>query len=297
MRPLNGTRRTTAWANVLLPQPDSPTRPTVSRRWTESDTPSTAVTLAPARRASPLHRERDAEVLDIEHPTASSRAWLDVARFQQARVPAAPSARGSGCRSGSGRARGGQRARTCSRPARRAAPAADPRSPPGAPCGRRRAWGCCAAGRRCTGEPARGTAARVGADSTTRPPYITLRRRAHVGDDAEIVGDQQQRHPWSAISRREQVEDLRLHGDVEGGRRLVGDQQRAGCRRWRWRSSPVGASRRRTGAGTARRGGRGRGCRPRRAARRPAARRRRARQVGVRLEDLARPARRPSSPG
>ena len=32
MRPSNGTRRTRAWANVLLPQPDSPTRPTVSRR-------------------------------------------------------------------------------------------------------------------------------------------------------------------------------------------------------------------------------------------------------------------------
>ena len=48
----------------------------------------------------------------------------------------------------------------------------------------------------------------------------------HLGDDAEIVGDQQQRQAHPRLQLAQQVEDLRLDRHVERGRRLVGDQQR-----------------------------------------------------------------------
>ena len=49
-----------------------------------------------------------------------------------------------------------------------------------------------------------------------------------VGDlahDAEIVGDEQHRHAEAGLQVLQQRQDLRLHGDVERGGRLVGDQQ------------------------------------------------------------------------
>ncbi len=47
----------------------------------------------------------------------------------------------------------------------------------------------------------------------------------HARDDAEIVGDQQQRQAKLALQRLQQSQDLRLHRDVQSGGRLVGDQQ------------------------------------------------------------------------
>ena len=47
----------------------------------------------------------------------------------------------------------------------------------------------------------------------------------HLGDDAEVVGDEQDRRPGALLQPAQQVEDLRLHRDVEGGGRLVGDEQ------------------------------------------------------------------------
>ncbi len=46
-----------------------------------------------------------------------------------------------------------------------------------------------------------------------------------AGDDAHVVGDQHHRRVRLALQVGHQVEDLGLHGDVEGGSRLVGDQQ------------------------------------------------------------------------
>src|ERR1700687_406484 len=46
-------RRSTVRPTVDLPQPDSPTRPSVSRGAIENETPSTAKTLPPARRRKP----------------------------------------------------------------------------------------------------------------------------------------------------------------------------------------------------------------------------------------------------
>ncbi len=49
-----------------------------------------------------------------------------------------------------------------------------------------------------------------------------LRDLAH---DAEVVGDEQQRHAEPLLDVLQQLDDLRLHGDVERGGRLVGDEQ------------------------------------------------------------------------
>ena len=47
----------------------------------------------------------------------------------------------------------------------------------------------------------------------------------HLAHDAEIVGDQQHRHVELVLELEQQIEDLRLDGDVKRGGRLVGDQQ------------------------------------------------------------------------
>ena len=46
-----------------------------------------------------------------------------------------------------------------------------------------------------------------------------------VGDDAEVMGDQQHGHAELALQFDDQLQDLRLDRHIEGGRRLVGDQQ------------------------------------------------------------------------
>ena len=48
----------------------------------------------------------------------------------------------------------------------------------------------------------------------------------HVGDHAEIVGDEQDRHLELLLELLHQLQDLRLDRHVERGGRLVGDQQR-----------------------------------------------------------------------
>ncbi len=46
----------------------------------------------------------------------------------------------------------------------------------------------------------------------------------HLGNHAQVVGDQDQRHALLRRDAGDQVEDLGLDGHVQGGRRLVGDQ-------------------------------------------------------------------------
>ena len=48
---------------------------------------------------------------------------------------------------------------------------------------------------------------------------------ADLLDDGEVVGDQEHRHVVGALQLADQLQDLGLHGDVERGGRLVGDQQ------------------------------------------------------------------------
>ena len=47
----------------------------------------------------------------------------------------------------------------------------------------------------------------------------------HLAHDAEIVGDEQHRHVELGLELEQELEDLRLDGDVERGGRLVGDEE------------------------------------------------------------------------
>jgi hypothetical protein len=47
---------------------------------------------------------------------------------------------------------------------------------------------------------------------------------AQVADDSQIMGDEQNRQVQPLAEIAEQVQYLRLHGDIEGGHRLVADQ-------------------------------------------------------------------------
>ena len=46
-----------------------------------------------------------------------------------------------------------------------------------------------------------------------------------LGHHAEVVGDDDDRGAELLLQVGHQVEDLRLHGDIQGGGRLIGDQQ------------------------------------------------------------------------
>ena len=48
---------------------------------------------------------------------------------------------------------------------------------------------------------------------------------AILGDDRQIVAHQNQRHVGLRAKFRDEIEDLRLHGDIERRGRLVGDEQ------------------------------------------------------------------------
>ena len=119
---------------------------------------------------------------------------------------------------------------------------------------------------------ARGRPASTVPDSTIRPRCITSTRSDEVGDDAHVVGDQQDAGVDAVAQVAHQLEDLGLHGDVERGRRLVGDQQLRVAAPAPGRSSPAAAARPTAGAGRRRRAAPGPGSRPARAARWPAAR-------------------------
>ena len=111
----------------------------------------------------------------------------------------------------------------------------------------------------------------TGPASTMRPAYITCTRVGEAGDDAEVVGDEHDRRCSRVrADAREQLEDLRLHGHVERGRRLVGDQDVGVVGQRPSRSSPAGACRPTArGDRTLAPVGRRRGTTPSRAARPP----------------------------
>ena len=62
------------------------------------------------------------------------------------------------------------------------------------------------------------------ADSATSPGVHDRCAVADLGDDGEVVGDEDEREIEIGCERDEQLEDLRLHHHVEGGGRLVGEE-------------------------------------------------------------------------
>ena len=234
-------------ASVDLPQPVSPTRPSVSPRRTSRLTPSTACTTwraaeqpvgragkcltRPSTRTSDVapapsstRRSRTPAALDDDAARAASASMPRVGRASRpTRVRSAGHLRAGGARAAAvhhvraarvERAAGRQadHARRLPGDRRRAAPR------------RRSIRGATRAARACTG----------GAAAVERAPVAVLHRPAGVhhehvvgdlGDHSEVVRDQDDRRAELALQRAQQLEDLRLHGDVERGRRLVGDQQ------------------------------------------------------------------------
>ena len=69
------------------------------------------------------------------------------------------------------------------------------------------------------------TARRRGAVSTMRPAYITITRSHRPATTPRSWVIRTIAMPSSRLQPAEQLQDLRLHRDVERGRRLVGDQQ------------------------------------------------------------------------
>ena len=102
---------------------------------------------------------------------------------------------------------------------------------------------------------------------TMRPAYITSTRSATSATTPMSWVMRMMAMPSSSRRSMQQIEDLRLDGDVERRGGLVGDQQLAAGRRAPWRSSRAGACRRRAGADSRRAAARPTGCRPARAAR------------------------------
>ena len=48
---------------------------------------------------------------------------------------------------------------------------------------------------------------------------------SHFRHDPQVVSDQQYRHAARGLDFLQQIEHLRLDGHIQGGRRLIGDQQ------------------------------------------------------------------------
>ena len=102
----------------------------------------------------------------------------------------------------------------------------------------------------CTGAAAPRRARRVGASSTILPRYITATRSQRNSTVARSCVMKRHEKPRSRWRSREQVQDRRLHRDVERRDRLVGDQHARLDDRARARARPAGAARPRARAGS-----------------------------------------------
>ena len=189
---VRGDMRRRARPSVDLPQPDSPTRPSVSRSRTSKETPSTACTTPTCRRSTPVpctgkcrttsRACRSGSPVTSRPPRRSSsggaardarRAGGDRRRGDRRRPGRSAAAARSSARSGTGSVRR-RRIPATSRRARRA--------PLRWPSAARAAGDRCAGSNRaaptCTGAADRARIWRVVPCSTTRPAYITITRSA-----------------------------------------------------------------------------------------------------------------------
>ena len=127
-------------------------------------------------------------------------------------------------------------------------------------------------------------------DLDDRPPYMTTTRSQSSATSPRSCVIRIVAACVSRLRGLEHLEDLRLDRHVERGRRLVGDQHASGCSPSPSRSSPAGACRPRTRAGTGRSAARGSGRRRGRAARSSASRAASSFMLGIvrreRLVDL-----------
>ncbi len=81
------------------------------------------------------------------------------------------------------------------------------------------------------------------------PSRITATCLRDALDHRKVVRHEQHGQPAPCLQTRQKRQDLGLHGGVQRGGRLVGDQQRGDRPRGPWRSSRAAAARRRADAG------------------------------------------------
>ena len=127
--------------------------------------------------------------------------------------------------------------------------------------------GSSAAARVCRDASARGRCRRPAPSRRLWPRYMTTTSSAISAMTPMSWVISMIAMPALAAAAAQQVEDLRLRGDVERGGRLVGDQEARVGRRAPWRSSRAGAGRRTARTGTRRCARRAAECRPCAAAR------------------------------
>ena len=212
--------------SVDLPQPDSPTRPSVRPASTRKATPSTARTWPIVRRS---RGERTGKYV-LRSCTSSSALMpaLSPARSPRPERSSGRDGRAREDRAAARHRRSGSRARAtvakaaAGRPVERRGDRALDRDQPVLPAieARDRAQQRIGVGmpRRAEQlEHVRGLDDAAGIHH--RDPVGDL------GDHAEIVGDHHDRHAELALERQKQVEDLRLGRDVERRGGLVGDQE------------------------------------------------------------------------
>ena len=186
-------------ASVVLPLPDSPTRPSVSPRCTLKSTPASAWTVPTRRKV--LRQLLDARVTGRRcalgrQRRASTTAWPAAGRAPargsgSARSAASPTSKyTAAARCGSGPARARSAARTCSRSracAGRGQEAGNGVQPVAGPCAARAA-GCSAAARPCTGAAGRRTPAERRSLLDQLAGVQHAHPVAHLGDHAPGCG-------------------------------------------------------------------------------------------------------------
>ena len=255
-RPGRASRR---WSTV---EADARTRPAPGvAPLPNSTTRSSTVSSGRSSTGVPAVGHRGPPVGHVGRPAAGPRArrWGDAGPGRAATSPAAPAvrraagspARGHGDRpAGTSRRRGG-RASSAVPPAAGARPGSGPGrrgsggrrdSPAGGAAGRAAARRWRQPGVAGVGEPGGGAQQRLGVghgvSTRTGRWWGPARRCAGVHDDdvvgagghhPEVVGHQDHRHVPLPLQLGQQVEDLGLHGHVEAGGRLVGQQQSRGA--------------------------------------------------------------------
>ena len=225
--PVGSSSPSTSFAVVVLPQPDSPTTPSVLPALDrERDIVHRAHHAATAAEHASPRREMLAESRCLEHGHQAAPLCMR-------RALAQPAARGA-CRLprlNSGGASLRQRSNAAGQRAANAQPRGKRDRSGGWPSIAVSRWrlslmrgiefssasvyGCAGALKMRETGPGLHHAARIHHHELV----------AHLGDDAEIVGDEDQRQAMLALQVAQQAQVLRLDRQIEAGGRFVGDQQ------------------------------------------------------------------------
>ena len=219
---------------VVLPLPDSPTRPNVSPSSIVKLTSSTArdrragCRTARCLRVNSLTRLRTSSERHQRRPRrpcgrGSTAGAVQIALHASARGPRRSRVAGMRRRARLEPIRAARRERAAGRQRAERRHRALDRAAAACPARRREST---PAGRACRDASGRRTDRRTGACSTMRPAYITATRSAISATTPRSCVMSSSARSSSRLQLAQQVEDLRLDRDVERRRRLVGDEQR-----------------------------------------------------------------------